>query len=411
MEAVDFLHLSLIFRVLLVLFLLQVARTLYLKQNEYWKAPLVMAGVYVCWIWVNIPLIFRLDLNFEYQVMHAFFMWTANILRLAVVFYIPLSPEGKAFWKLGDDRFKWVLGVVYVMVVLLFVSGQGFAFDITSPTVANFYQYIDLGSSALSMLVYSWFIGKSFAYLWPDVENRRFFLSLLFVANGLTLFLMGSAFMRGDFFISSWIKLASYSVFFLWLVVHVFYFQGLGLFFQTDTVSSAVVQRANKLEVQTTTGLHLVWKQGTYKIGIKVLKTDGSSSWYWVEKNKLNKTLGHWLAFALAAKWQENLTHGDMNVIKFRMLETWNKSSDQILQQKHLYEGQRGAYSLIIDPFQVQVEVSRELLSNSLTKEALLDFDHVWISLETFKKEGLGKSKVRVDEEKWMEVLCRPILK
>jgi hypothetical protein len=100
-----------------------------------------------------------------------------------------------------------------------------------------------------------------------------------------------------------------------------------------------------------------------------------------------------------------------MNVIKFRMLETWNKSSDQILQQKHLFEGQRGAYSFLLPPAQVEVEVSKELLSNPLTKEALLDFDHIWISLDIFKKEGLGKSKVRLEEEKWMEVLCRPFMK
>jgi hypothetical protein len=258
------------------------------------------------------------------------------------------------------------------------------------------------------MLVYSWIVGKSYAYLWPDGGDRVFFVTLLALANGLTLVLMGSAFVSGEFFFLPWVKLTSYTVFFLWLVVHLIYFQSLGLFFRTDTVSASVVQSANKLEVQITTGLHLIWKQGIYKVGIKVLKTDGSSKWYWVEKNKLNKTLGHWLAFALAAKWQENLTHGDMNVIKFRMLETWNKSSDQILQQKHLFEGQRGAYAFLLTPAQVEVEVSKELLTNPLMKEALLDFDHIWISLEIFKKEGLGKSKVRLEEEKWMDVLCRP---
>ena len=100
-----------------------------------------------------------------------------------------------------------------------------------------------------------------------------------------------------------------------------------------------------------------------------------------------------------------------MNVIKFRMLELWNKASDQVIQQKHLFEGQRGAYGFICQPGQVTIEIAADLLPNTLIKDALLDFDHIWIASEAFKKANLGKSKVRQEEDAWLQLLVGNFVK
>jgi hypothetical protein len=291
------------------------------------------------------------------------------------------------------------------------ISVQGFVPDMTSASVGNFYQTIDFATSLFSVGIYSWFLWRSYLFLWPQKNDNRLFGIVLGLLNTVAIYMMISTMMVNEPFFGSLTKLVSFSIFFLWLGINLWYFQSLGLFFRAESVPVEFVARANRLEVQSTVGIHLVWKQGLYKIGIKVLKTDGTTKWHWVERNKLNKSLGHWLAFALGTKAQANLTHGDMNVIKFRMLEVWNKASDQVLQQKHLFEGQRGAYGFICQHGQVIIEISPDLLLNTLLKDALLDFDHVWIGTDSFKKANLGKAKVRLDENRWVEELLRNFTK
>ena len=155
------------------------------------------------------------------------------------------------------------------------------------------------------MLIYSWFLWKSYRFLWPHLADNAFFGFLLLLANGITVYLMSSALLEYSGSFSALLKFFSYVLFFLWTIIQLWYFQSLSLFFRVGSKSMELAARANRLEVQSTTGVHLIWKQGVYRVGIKVLKTDGSAQWHWVERNKLNKTLGHWLAFALATKSQE----------------------------------------------------------------------------------------------------------
>lgn len=411
MDGIDFLHLSLLFRCLMVLFLAHTAWLLYRLQNNFWKAPALLAVVYLCWTWVNIPLLFRMNLSYDYQVMHAVFMLTANALRIRVVHYLP-GPTVKTASSPNRRVFLWgSLVAVYGILLVFVVSKLGFAPALSDPEVSRFYQWVDFASTSVSMVLYSFFLYRSYGYLWPQPADNRLFGLVLLTANLLTFYLMSSTLFSKEPVFTPWLKLASFSLFFLWLAVQFWYFQSLSLFFRVNSVSTEVVAQANKLEVQSTVGVHLIWKQGVYKIGIKVLKTDGSSKWHWVERNKLNKTLGHWLAFAVATKGQEQLTHGDMNVIKFRMLELWNKASDQVLQQKHVFEGQRGAYGFICQPAQVFLELDLDLRTNTLLKDALLDFDHVWIATDAFKNAQLGKSKVRMEENRWVELLLQNFTK
>jgi hypothetical protein len=128
-----------------------------------------------------------------------------------------------------------------------------------------------------------------------------------------------------------------------------------------------------------------------------------------IEKDRLTRPGAHWLAFALATVPQIDLVHGDMNVVKFRMVDWWNKSSPNGMQQKSVFQGNRGAYRLALAPAKIKVHIQEEVLEFDVIKEAMADFGISWLQAQPIQTLGLKKADLVNNRAQWIAQLLKGI--
>ena len=100
----------------------------------------------------------------------------------------------------------------------------------------------------------------------------------------------------------------------------------------------------------------------------------------YVSANKMLQPYLNWLMFAIAGKLKIPLSHADMALIKFRMVEYWNKDATIQINQMDLFSADLGNISLELDDSNIELDGLEKLLSKYAFSEVLLKFEESFIA-------------------------------
>jgi hypothetical protein len=99
-----------------------------------------------------------------------------------------------------------------------------------------------------------------------------------------------------------------------------------------------------------------------------------------VSTNKMYQPYLNWLVFALAGKLQMPLSHSDMALIKFRMIEYWNKDASTQINQIDIFSADMGNISLELAPANIEIDGLVKLMTKYAFSEALLKYEESFVA-------------------------------
>jgi len=152
-------------------------------------------------------------------------------------------------------------------------------------------------------------------------------------------------------------------------------------------------------KIDRITSLQLIYYEGKYKIQLGVLFENGETIISQVESPKNIKPVNYWITFALAKKHQIQLSHSDISIIKFRIVEFWNKFSKIQITQSLLFEGSRGKYHFVFSKENILIEGLSNIKDNYSINQTLLEFEHNWLDSGFISQKTKDNYKRKPDRE------------
>jgi hypothetical protein len=118
-----------------------------------------------------------------------------------------------------------------------------------------------------------------------------------------------------------------------------------------------------------------------------------------VTSNKLLQPFVNWVVFALAKEHGVKLTHPDIALGKFRMVEFWNKQSEFAITQEQLFLNDGGHFELSVDARNLSLSDKQSFRSKFIIRETLLKFkDCFSTKYKTQNDEDLLKTLFELNE-------------
>ena len=127
-----------------------------------------------------------------------------------------------------------------------------------------------------------------------------------------------------------------------------------------------------ELRFITHLSLHLSNKQFLLKLSF--LFADGSQTKEELVLQRHLKPFAYWLQFAMAGQKEIWLTHAEISVIKYRMIEFWNKSMTTKISQELLFSDSRIQYALLLEPKNIDIHFDPLLKDRSLYEATFKEF-------------------------------------
>jgi hypothetical protein len=93
-----------------------------------------------------------------------------------------------------------------------------------------------------------------------------------------------------------------------------------------------------------------------------------------VTSGKLLQPYVNWIVFVLAKEHGVKLTHPDIALSKFRMVEFWNKQSDFSISQEQLFLNDRGYFELSTEAESIHLNDKTIFHSKFMVRESLLKY-------------------------------------
>ena len=108
------------------------------------------------------------------------------------------------------------------------------------------------------------------------------------------------------------------------------------------------------------------------------------------------KPFSYWFQFALATKLGVQLTHAEMSVIKYRMVEFWNKSMALKINQDLLFTDTRIQYALALPAKSVDIHFDKDLKDRTLYEIVFKEF---YADFYVVLKDEIPQSNKRIQAE------------
>lgn len=408
MDSLVTLYIGSTVRVLTALFFVLTGWELFRRKAEASVAAWALGVHQLAMVLANIPLLLSLQITKEYVLFHAVLMLLVSHLRLAAVAFLPLAWGTKGLDVWISRRRSWLAGVLGSFVVSAVV-----VMVFKSLPLSNATNGIETWVRTLDTLINFGTLGVVAWYFWRYTAQRiglnavSIWLGAVVAAALITVFLFSvQAWISLDAFPSLSISVASILVLLVFSALFLLVF---GLILVDPDESSNLPEGWLNAsgQIAQIDGLELDWRPNRFQFSMGVLLDNGERKKLSFERDRLTKPGAHWLAFALATQHGIDLQHGDMNVVKFRMVDWWNKAASHSIQQRALFAGTRGSYRLDLDCKQIKCRVDDELLDYDVIKEALSDFSISWLQAAPIRAEGWKKSDLQQDRARWIALLLR----
>jgi hypothetical protein len=96
---------------------------------------------------------------------------------------------------------------------------------------------------------------------------------------------------------------------------------------------------------------------------------------------KMLQSFSYWFVFMISKKSDVLLSHSEMSISKFRMVELLNKNSNFIFSQDIIFENDNGKYSLSIENNNIYFKNYNKLITKSLIKELFKKLSPCFVDL------------------------------
>lgn len=302
-------------------------------------------------------------------------------------------PDKTIFW--------YLIGGIYIGVAAILVLMLNFGQEWIDPYWTEaILRTIDLATSGVVAVIFGWLFFQSIGQLqfskftqWTiqgwiviNVFSYIFFLSSFFTDPAWLTFEVG------------WIISNSFNI--VSAVLLSFYYgrllggvQEVG--FQTTKVNASIksIDKVNlfRLDQQWILKLNVTMSHGA-RIELEVAK------------ERCVKPLMYWLVFILAKKKDIALSHRDMSILKFKMLEYWNKNSNHLIDNMGLvFTGGRGMYELKPEVAINEKDFVLSLEENDGVLQTILEFKSNWMTSVIDAKENGAKPFLKWDSITWKD--------
>lgn len=302
----------------------------------------------------------------------------SNLFLLSALPYF--SPEIRLFgrkFRPGADTDRWTLGVVifFVIVTTVFV-GLERAFDNDGVRKA-----VVIADSLISLATLTAVLAALLSSARRIWENP---VTPIIVAVGMVIFIISQVILAMSLLFPDLLRpyyaFGLISVFLGIVLLGVlsilfFTFELKAGQLQSPLPASAESEPAVSYSELSPVGLSLGYdeKKKMYFLRITFSGPEDTSE-DTVYLKKLLKPFANWLVFAAAGRKSVKLEHEDMAMIKFRMVEFWNKNSGYPITQEDIFHNDGGRFELTVPAGNIHIAQGDFLSSRYMIRENFKEF-------------------------------------
>jgi hypothetical protein len=252
---------------------------------------------------------------------------------------------------------------------------------------------IDAITTTIVAGVYSYFFFKSFV----SISKIKVFNTLLaFILIASNVFFLIYFLKTFDFIVlpdSVWFRIISFSISIISLFFNAYYIASYVVYSAANQRSMAIEENGWD-EIVTIQAIHVAVISSKVALALTLVNKEGAKEKMNLEISKATKPFAYWVQFAIAKKLNIHLTHADISIIKFRMVEFWNKSMQAKIRQDLLFSNARIQYDFQVDPSQITIEFDATILQkNAIYQNTFIEFYRDF-------QPVLQKLNVKIDHKK-----------
>ncbi len=306
----------------------------------------------------------------------------SNLFLIASLPYFPnVFKRVKEKYAFFENPEKWVFSVLvfFIVITTLFTTLERFFVD--NKLVINTVIVFDSLLSSLAILLVSYALLKNIIKLWSSKPLYYFFVALV------ALFVLSQIYLPAVLIFSELLRpYYAYGLLSLLIGINTLGLLTLSFFgvYKMQSVKSVVSKTTDNLFAVSTSdeevslvGLELGYRDVEKVYFIKLTFSEINNKHQFSEEivvSKILKPFANWVVFAIARKTNTKLSHNDMAITKFRMVEFWNKFADTKLNQDTVFHNDTGQFELKVSDQSITLINTEFLHSRFLIRTTLSEF-------------------------------------
>ncbi len=375
------------------------------KQDSRQKwVPLLLSISGILYLIADLPILIMPMLQESNAVLisHSFLLlvttylkWMAALHFSTRVKYLSVltHPDKTKFWYLVGGLY---LGVAAIIILLLNFGHQWLDAYFTEAILRG----LDLATSGVVAVIFGWLFFQSIGQLQFSKFTQWTIQGWIVINVFSYVFFLASFFTQPAWltFEISWIVSNTCNT--VSAVLLAFYYGKLvggveEVGFQTTKVN-ATIQSIDKVS--------LFKRDQQWILMLTVTMSHGAQIELEVAKDRHLKPLMYWMVFILAKKKSVALSHRDMSILKFKMLEYWNKNSTHLIESMGLlFTGGRGMYELKPNVAFSEQDFVTSLEENDGVLQTILEFKSNWMSAGLESANTPARPFAKWDSTSWKD--------
>jgi len=268
---------------------------------------------------------------------------------------------------------QWVINVFIfftVITVIFTLIDRNVESDVGKKAIIA----LDSVISTITMLSISYALYKSVRRFWKDKMLLTITLLALGILISTQIFLPLIAIFPEQFKSLYLIALLSLLLGLVYLIFITISYAGMLLqenqlgFFESEKEVS--LDSKEMLPLAVTVGFNEQAKTYFIRITFSDNNSDSNKD-IEISSTKLLQPYANWVLFAIAKQNNIALSHADLAIVKFRMIEYWNKNSKVQISQEKLFVNDRGYFELNLPETNVKIENTTILKSKYIIRETV----------------------------------------
>lgn len=337
---------------------------------------LTAAGVFIN-ILISIPLPFQFNsIGFSFMSTHILALMTINFMRVLSIQFMPFEKPDRFVRSLKTPRVYMAIAGIFIALIATIVIITGFGVFVDPDKVFYVFVSMDAASSTIVTLLWAFYFNCSFKSI-IKVRSLQLFLFFFLVAYNLfyTLFFL-KILKIVELPESEWYRIVSLVLYVMQIGFMLTYL--MAFIFQKAQKRNGLEELAitdNELkELKAITHLSISLSNKAYILQLSLLFADGTQTKEELVVQRHLKPFAYWLQFALAGQRGIWLTHAEISVIKYRMVEFWNKSMNTKISQELIFSDTRIQYALLLAKENIEIHFDAHLKDKSLYEATFKEF-------------------------------------
>lgn len=371
----QFIGTQLVVKLFYLIVLLLFAYAFRIQSKKLFYFSIITATTVFINLLISIPLPIQIDnTSFAYMTTHVLSVLIINYLKFVVLFYMPYE---KAYWFLNvlkKPTVKYTVIGVFGFLISGVLLVNSFGNFLEKYDIFLLFTSIDAITTTIVAGVYSYFFFQSFVSISKIKVFNTLLAFILIASNAFFLIYFLKTF---DFIVlpdSVWFRIISFSISIISLFFNAYYIASYVVYSAANQRSMAIEENGWD-EIVTIQAIHVAVISSKVALALTLVNKEGVKEKMNLEISKATKPFAYWVQFAIAKKLNIHLTHADISIIKFRMVEFWNKSMQAKIRQDLLFSNSRIQYDFQVDPSQVTIEFDATILQkNAIYQNTFIEF-------------------------------------